>query len=69
LPWAQGKESGRFLKKAAQKLLLNWACGSETRTAKLTKFFATFCSQKVALSFRSSQAKFSEDTQPKIAMM
>jgi hypothetical protein len=29
------KESGRFLKKAAQKLLLIWAGGSETSTARL----------------------------------
>jgi hypothetical protein len=40
------KESGRFLKKAAQKLLLVWACGAETAQPKLLKFF---CSQKEAL--------------------
>jgi hypothetical protein len=33
------KESGRFLKKAAQKLLLNWADGSETSTAQMHKVF------------------------------
>jgi hypothetical protein len=27
------KKSGRFLKKAAQKLLPFWACGRETSTA------------------------------------
>jgi hypothetical protein len=27
------KERGRFLEKAAQKLLRNWACGGETSTA------------------------------------
>jgi hypothetical protein len=46
--FAASKESGRFLEKAAQKLLLNWAYGSETGTAQLTKFFCYFCSQKVA---------------------
>jgi hypothetical protein len=33
------EESGRFLEKAAQKLLLNWACGSETSTAQMNKVF------------------------------
>ncbi|HTJ89327.1 MAG TPA: hypothetical protein VL356_04010 [Acidocella sp.] len=33
------KESGRFLKKAAQKLLLLWASGSETSTAQVNKVF------------------------------
>ncbi|HTJ88849.1 MAG TPA: hypothetical protein VL356_01535 [Acidocella sp.] len=33
------KESGRFLKKAAQKLLLLWACGIETSTAQIKKVF------------------------------
>jgi hypothetical protein len=33
------EERGRFLKKAAQKLLLVWASGSETRTAQTNKVF------------------------------
>jgi hypothetical protein len=44
------KESGRFLKKAAQKLLRNRVDGSETSTAQLTKFFASFCSRKEAFT-------------------
>jgi hypothetical protein len=37
----------RFLKKAAQKLLLLWARGGETSMAREQKsFFASFCSQK-----------------------
>jgi hypothetical protein len=37
------------LKKAAQKLLRNWARAGEASTAQVNKvFFATFCSQKVA---------------------
>jgi hypothetical protein len=31
----QGKESGRFLKKAAQKLLLAWASGVGASTAQI----------------------------------
>jgi hypothetical protein len=31
--------SSRFLKKAAQKLLFLWACGSETSTAQFNKVF------------------------------
>jgi hypothetical protein len=38
------------LKKAAQKLL-NWASAGETGTTHRAMFFATFCSQKVALSY------------------
>jgi hypothetical protein len=38
-PSRQGAESSRFLKKAAQKLLLVWADGSETRTAQFKKVF------------------------------
>jgi hypothetical protein len=34
-----GQESGRFLKKAAQKLLFAWVCGSETSTAQINKVF------------------------------
>jgi hypothetical protein len=39
-----GKQgSSRFLKKAAQKLLLFWAVGGETSTAQIhKKFFASF---------------------------
>jgi hypothetical protein len=33
LKWSDKKESSRFLKKAAQKLLLNWAGGAETARA------------------------------------
>jgi hypothetical protein len=33
------EESGRFLKKAAQKLFSNWACGGETGTAQMSKVF------------------------------
>jgi hypothetical protein len=32
-------ESSRFLKKAAQKLLLRWAGGAETSTAQINKVF------------------------------
>jgi hypothetical protein len=40
------------LKKAAQKLLLFWACGAGTSTAQFKKsFFASFCSQKEAFFF------------------
>jgi hypothetical protein len=35
----KGKESGRFLKKAAQKLLRNWAGGVETSTAQYSEVF------------------------------
>jgi hypothetical protein len=34
-----GKKGGRFLKKAAQKLLLLWAGGRETSTAQSHKAF------------------------------
>jgi hypothetical protein len=38
--------------KAAQKLLLVWAGSAATSTVqKLIKFFASFCSQKEALSY------------------
>jgi hypothetical protein len=30
------EESGRFLKKAAQKLFRNWACGTATAPAQTT---------------------------------
>jgi hypothetical protein len=30
------EERGRFLKKAAQELLRNWACGTATARAKTT---------------------------------
>ncbi|HEY1857636.1 hypothetical protein [Acidocella sp.] len=33
----QREKSSRFLKKAAQKLLLRWACGAETARAQRTK--------------------------------
>jgi hypothetical protein len=33
------KESSRFLKKAAQKLLVNWACGAQTARAQSNKVF------------------------------
>jgi hypothetical protein len=36
------KESSRFLKKAAQKLLFAWACGVETSTAQTNKVFCFF---------------------------
>jgi hypothetical protein len=42
--WEQ--ESGRFLKKAAQKLLLNWASIDETSTAQFKKVFCFFFSKK-----------------------
>jgi hypothetical protein len=42
-------ESGRFLKKAAQKLLLIWAYGSDTSTAQFKKVFSRrFFSKKAA---------------------
>jgi hypothetical protein len=44
------------LKKAAQKFLLLWACGAETAGSKLLKFFASFCSQKEALSSPAASA-------------
>ncbi len=48
------RESGRFLKKAAQKLFLCWAMGTVADSAHdpdKIKFFATFYSQKVAFPF------------------
>jgi hypothetical protein len=33
------EESGRFLKEAAQKLLLNWARGADTAWAQNNKVF------------------------------
>jgi hypothetical protein len=36
----------RFLKKAAQKLLLNWACGREASMAQFKKVFCFFFSKK-----------------------
>jgi hypothetical protein len=35
------KESGRFLKKAAQKLWLFWARGASTSTAQMTEVFGS----------------------------
>jgi len=35
----KGQKSSRFLKKAAQKLLLLWARGSETSTPQINKVF------------------------------
>jgi hypothetical protein len=40
------QESGRFLKKAAQKLPRIWARGSETSTAQIKKVFCFFFSKK-----------------------
>jgi hypothetical protein len=40
------QESGRFLKKAAQKLLLVWAPGAETTAAQFKKVFCFFFSKK-----------------------
>ncbi|HEY1856264.1 hypothetical protein [Acidocella sp.] len=48
------KGSSRFLKKAAQTLLLCWAMGFVADNAHgpaSQSFFATFCSQKVVLLF------------------
>ncbi|HEY1856518.1 hypothetical protein [Acidocella sp.] len=48
---AAGKESSRFLKKAAQKLFLCWAMGCVGDNAngpEEQSFFASFCSQKEA---------------------
>jgi predicted DNA-binding WGR domain protein len=42
------QESGRFLKKAAQKLLRNWGRAGENSTAHINKVFITFYSQKIA---------------------
>jgi hypothetical protein len=42
----EGKASGRFLKKAAQKLLLLWAGDGETSTAQFKKVFCFFFSKK-----------------------
>jgi hypothetical protein len=43
------EESGRFLKKAAQKLLLPWGIAvSAPQAPKARSFFAAFCEQKVA---------------------
>jgi hypothetical protein len=44
------KKSGRFLKKAAQKLLLLWAGDSETSAAQVKRVFCFFFSKK-KLSF------------------
>jgi hypothetical protein len=38
------------LKKAAQKLLLSWACGSETSTAKFKEVFLLLFFKKEAFS-------------------
>jgi hypothetical protein len=38
-PAYQGEGSSRFLKKAAQKLLLLWARGVTTSTAQISKVF------------------------------
>ncbi|HTJ90299.1 MAG TPA: hypothetical protein VL356_09010 [Acidocella sp.] len=49
------KESGRFLKKAAQKLFFCWAMGGVGDNAhgpEQQSFFASFCSQKEAFLFR-----------------
>jgi hypothetical protein len=48
------KGRGRFLKKAAQKLLLNWAGGAETSTAQMSKVFCTFLFTKSSLFLRFS---------------
>jgi hypothetical protein len=48
---SERKESGRFLKKAAQKFLLLWAKGVVADNAlgpDSKSFFASFCSQKEA---------------------
>jgi hypothetical protein len=50
-PTASIEESSRFLKKAAQKLLLCWAMGCVSDNAHdpaSQSFFASFCSQKEA---------------------
>src|ERR1700734_3933825 len=45
------KESSRFLKKAAQKLSLNWASGGETARAQFKKVFCFFFSKKKRFLF------------------
>jgi hypothetical protein len=40
------KESGRLLKKAAQKLLFAWARGVATSTAQITEVFLLFVHKK-----------------------
>jgi hypothetical protein len=57
LPYGRGvrdcarKERGRFLKNAAQKLLLFWARGAETARAQFKKSFLLLFFKKEAFSF------------------
>jgi hypothetical protein len=60
------RESGRFLKKAAQKLLLLWDCGTETSTAQLKKVFCFFFSKKKPFPF---PAQFHDRGAPSAAQL
>ncbi len=52
------EESGRFLKKAAQKFLFAWASGGETSTAQFKKCFCFFLFTKRSLSLHLSALVF-----------
>jgi hypothetical protein len=47
------KESGRFLKKRRKIYFEAGPAAAKPARLKLTKFFASFCSQKEALSFNA----------------